>query len=46
MSNVTFKRLSGTPPFDEEKGRLFKQITKGLYDFPQEFWYEVSDTGI
>lgn len=40
-------RLSGVPPFDEEKKPipLYEQIQNGLYEFPLDFWSDISQQG-
>jgi hypothetical protein len=41
------QRLSGFPPFQEEDELpLFEQIKNGIYEFPYEFWCDVSDQGM
>jgi len=43
LGGILYLLLSGFLPFDEEREiPLCEQIHNGLYDFPQEFWGEIS----
>jgi len=39
------RRLSGYPPFSEENGPLFAQISNANIAFPDEYWKDVSSEG-
>jgi serine/threonine protein kinase len=42
---ITYALLSGTLPFtDTSKGRMFKRIREGAYQFDNEIWKDVSDS--
>jgi len=43
LGAILYVLLSGTPPFDEDRGNLFTLITKGKFEFYPEFWGEVSE---
>ncbi|KAJ4459574.1 putative Serine/threonine-protein kinase Chk2 [Paratrimastix pyriformis] len=43
MGVILFILLSGYPPFSEESGPLFAQITNAKFSFPDEYWGSVSD---
>ena len=46
--NFVFKRLCGFPPFFDDgsnMGRLFEQIMAGEFDYPEEYWEDISDEG-
>ena len=41
-------RLCGFPPFFDDgsnMGELFEQIIEGDYDYPEEYWADISDDG-
>jgi len=42
---ITYILLCGFPPFyNENLPELFEQIMKADYDFPEDYWKEVSET--
>eukprot|EP01102_Stenamoeba_stenopodia_P008771 TRINITY_DN255_c0_g3_i1.p1 TRINITY_DN255_c0_g3~~TRINITY_DN255_c0_g3_i1.p1 ORF type:complete len:519 (-),score=86.09 TRINITY_DN255_c0_g3_i1:12-1568(-) len=44
LGAILYIMLSGLPPFYEDQEEpLFQQILQGHYDFPPEFWSEVSN---
>lgn len=43
---MVYFRLSGYPPFDEEKGSVYEQIKEGKIDFSNSIWNEISNSGI
>jgi serine/threonine-protein kinase Chk2 len=45
---ILYVLLSGVPPFDEEKKPipLYEQIQNGLYEFPLDFWSDISQQAI
>jgi calcium/calmodulin-dependent protein kinase I len=45
MGVILYILLSGYPPFyDENTNALYKQIMTGAYDFPAQYWADVSDS--
>lgn len=42
---LILNRLSGNPPFDEEKGSIYEQIRGGKIDFSNSTWNEISKSG-
>jgi len=45
LGAILYVLLSGSPPFDDERGiPLYTQIENGMYDFPPEYWCDISDS--
>ena len=45
---ITYILLCGFPPFFDDgsnMGQLFEQIMSGDFDYPEEYWDEISDEG-
>ena len=46
MSNTSFCRLCGYPPFyDENDQKLFEQIMAAEFEFDSPYWDDISDPG-
>lgn len=45
LGAILYIMLSGLPPFDQDNSSMYEHIEQGKFEFPEEFWSEISNDG-